>query len=73
MVRVREAEAENTIYSLLQSNGWRDPEIKNLKLLDEPFHSDDPIMRVCHEGAVNREGGIVIYSDPIEEPDVSES
>lgn len=68
MVRAPETKAENAIHSLLQSNGWRDPEIKNMKLLNEPFDSDDPIMRTCHEGAIKREeGGIVVYSDPIEE------
>jgi hypothetical protein len=67
MVRVPETEAENAIYSLLQSKGWRDPAIQNLKLLNEPFQSDDPIMRACYEGAIKREGEIVIYSDPIED------
>lgn len=67
MVRVPEPEAEGTIYGLLQSNGWCEPEIKNLKLLDEPFHSDDPTMRGCYESAINKEGGIVVYSDPIDE------
>ncbi len=67
MVRAPEPEAENAIYCLLQSNGWREPEIQNLKMLDEPFHSDDPIMCACHDSAIRREGGIVVYSDPIEE------
>jgi hypothetical protein len=67
MVRVPETEAENAIYSLLQSNGWLDPAIQNLKLLTEPFQSDDPSMRACYEGAVKKVGGIVIYSDPIED------
>jgi hypothetical protein len=67
MVRVPEPEAQSTIYGLLQSNGWREPEIKNLKLLDEPFHSDDPTMRACHDSAINKQGGIVAYSDPIDE------
>jgi hypothetical protein len=67
MVRAPETKAENTIYSLLQSNGWREPEIRNLKLLNEPFQSDDPIVRRCHEGAIRREGGIVVYSDPIKD------
>lgn len=67
MVRAPESEAENAIYSLLQSNGWREPEIRNLKMLDEPFHSDDPFMHACHEGAIKSDGGIVVYSDPIEE------
>jgi hypothetical protein len=60
-----EPEAKSTIYALLQSNGWRELEIKNLKVLDEHFHSDDPIMRACHESAIKKEGGIVVYSDPI--------
>ena len=67
MVRAQKSEAENAVYSLLQSNGWRDPTIQNLKLLEEPFQSADPIMRASHEGAIKREGGIVVYSDPIEE------
>lgn len=67
MVRAPEPEAESAIYSLLQSNGWREPAIQNLKMLNDPFHSDDPIMQACHESAIKREGGIVVYSDPIEE------
>ena len=67
MARASESDARSTIFALLQSNGWREPEIKNLKLLDQPFHSDDPIMRACHESAIKKEGGIVVYSDPIDE------
>ena len=67
MARASESDARSTIFALLQSNGWREPEIKNLKLLDQPFHSDDPIMRACHENAIKKEGGIVVYSDPIDE------
>ncbi len=67
MVCVPELEAGEAIYSLLQSNGWREPEIQKLKTLDDPFHSDDPIMHACHESAIKRDGGIVVYSDPIEE------
>ena len=58
MVRAPEQEARNAIYALLQSNGWREPEIKNLKLLDQPFHSDDPTMLTCHENAISKDGGI---------------
>jgi len=68
MVRAPEPEVRSTIYALLQSSGWREPEIKNLKLLDQSFHSDDPVMRACHESAIEKEGGIVVYSDPIDEP-----
>jgi hypothetical protein len=66
MVRVPEAEVEHAVFSLLQSNGWSAPSIQKLKLLSEPFYSDDPIMRAGYEGAIKREGGIVVYSDPIE-------
>lgn len=67
MVRAREADAETVICSLLGANGWTQPELRNLKLLSEPFHSDDPIMLACHEKAANKQGGIVVYSDQIEE------
>lgn len=67
MVCVPELEAQTAVYSLLQSNGWREPEIKKLKLLDEPFQTDDPIMRSCHESAIKKDGGIIVYSDPVEE------
>jgi hypothetical protein len=66
MVRSAEPQAESAIYSVLQSNGWGEPLIQNLKMLSDPFHSDDPIMRTCHESAIKREGGIVVYSDPVE-------
>jgi len=67
MVRAAEPEAESTIFALLQSNGWREPGIKNVKLPDEPFHSDGPTMRACYESAIKKDGGIVVYSDPIDE------
>ena len=67
MVCVPVPEAQSSVYALLQSNGWREPEIKNLKLLAEPFHSDDPAMRTCHENAIKADGGIVVYSDPVDE------
>ena len=67
MVCVPEPEAQTAVYSLLQSNGWREPDIKKLKRLDEPFHTDDPIMRTCHESAIKKDGGIIVYSDPVEE------
>jgi hypothetical protein len=47
MVRAPEPKAQSTVYALLQSNGWRELEIKNLKLLDQPFHSDDPVICAC--------------------------
>jgi hypothetical protein len=66
MVRAPESDAQSAIFALLQSNGWREPEIKNLKLLEQPFRHDDPTMRACYESAIRKEGGIVVYSDPIE-------
>jgi hypothetical protein len=67
MVYAPEPEVRSAVYALLQTNGWREPEITNLKLLHQPFHSDDPAMRACHENAIKRDGGIVVYSDPIDE------
>jgi hypothetical protein len=67
MVRAPEAEVEHAIFSLLQSHGWSEPSIQKLKLLGEPSHSDDPVMRACYEGAIRKQGGIVVYLDPIEE------
>lgn len=67
MVRAPESDAQSTIFALLQSNGWREPEIKNLRLLEQPFHHDDPTMRACCESAIKKEGGIVVYSDPVDE------
>jgi hypothetical protein len=66
MVRAPEPEAESAICSLLQSNGWSRPELLKLKLLSEPFHSDDTAMLVCHENATKGQGGIVVYSDPMD-------
>jgi hypothetical protein len=65
MVRASEADAENAITSLLRTKGWVDPAIQRLKLLDQPFHTDEPMMQTCYDAAVEKEGGIVVYSDPI--------
>jgi len=67
MVSARESGVERKICALLKSNGWQEVAIQNLKLLDEPFESEDQTMLACYEGAVNKDGGIVVYSDPIEE------
>ena len=66
MVRARESDAEKAISSLVQSKGWTRPELRQLKLLNEPFHSDDPLMLTCYENATKKQGGIVVYSDVIE-------
>jgi len=68
MVREPESGAQSTVYALLQSNGWREPEIKSRKRLDQPFESDDPTMHACHESAMKKDDGIVVYSDPVDEP-----
>ena len=60
-----ESELEGKICDLLRSKGWREPEIKKLKLLNQPFQSEDPVMRACHGNAIDKEGGIIVYSDPI--------
>src|SRR5215471_17833526 len=39
MVRAPEAEVNGRIHALLKSTGWFEPEIKSLKVLDQPFHS----------------------------------
>jgi hypothetical protein len=67
MVHVPESEAASAIYDLLQSNGWREPEIKSVKLLNQPFRHDDPVMRACYKTAIEKAGGFVIYTDPIDE------
>jgi len=60
-------EAKNAISSLLHSNGWGDLELRSLKLLSEPSHSDDPIMVACYENADKKHGGIVVYSEEIQD------
>ena len=67
MVRASESEAEDAICSLLHSNGWSNPELRQLKLIREPFHSDDPVMLTCYENATRKAGGIVVYSDVVGE------
>lgn len=67
MVQAQEAKAESAIHALLHSNGWCESAIQTLKRLDHPFHTEDPIMRACYRGAINKDGGIVVYSDPIED------
>jgi hypothetical protein len=68
IVRAQEADRESSVHALLQSNGWREPEIEKLKLLIEPFDSNDPILSACYEGAAKNGGNFVVYTDPIIEP-----
>ena len=67
MVKRPEPEVEHAVEVLLKSKGWGETSVERLKLLDEPFHSDDSFMRTCFQDAVNNGGGIVVYSDPIED------
>lgn len=67
MVRASEVETESAVCALLKANGWFEPIIQRLKEVSRDFHSDDPVMRECYAGAINKDGGIVIYSDPIED------
>jgi hypothetical protein len=50
MVRSTEPEAESAICSLLQSKGWHETAIQNLKKLNDPFRSDDPIYAYLSRG-----------------------
>lgn len=65
MVYAREQDVQDRVSALLNDNGWKDIVIDRLKQLDEPFHSEDPVMIACYEAAKNKDGGIVIYSDPV--------
>ena len=67
MVRARDSDARNAICSLVHSKGWSHAELRVLKLLNEPFHSDDPVMLACYEKAATKQGGVVVYSAAIEE------
>jgi hypothetical protein len=67
MVRSSEGALEGKVFSLLKTYGWHDPRVKQLKKVAQPFHSDDAMMQACYEGATQRDGGIVVYSDPIED------
>jgi hypothetical protein len=67
MVRSAQDELEDKVVSLLKTYGWQEPQVKQLKKVAQPFHSDDAMMRDCYDGVVQRGGGIVVYSDPIED------
>jgi hypothetical protein len=65
MVCATESETESKVVALLEANGWNGTILTNLKLLSNPFSSEDPDMRACYKAAVNEDGGIIIYSDEI--------
>jgi hypothetical protein len=67
MVRSSQEALEATVLALLKTYGWHDPRVTRLRKVAQPFHSDDSMMRACYEGATQRDGGIVVYADPIED------
>jgi len=69
MVKAHEGEAEGNIRKLLSDYGWSSLKVTKMKLLDDPFKSDDPDMLSCYNGAIEKDGGIMVYSDPILEDD----
>ncbi|HEX3941153.1 MAG TPA: hypothetical protein VHX11_06700 [Acidobacteriaceae bacterium] len=56
---------EDKTRGLLGENGWIRPVITSVKRLEHPFHSDDPTMLACYAGAVEKDGGIIVYQDSI--------
>jgi hypothetical protein len=66
MVRASEVQAGESVLALLSSNGWRGPEITRMKKLEDPFRSEDTAMLDCYRGATHKEGGLIVYSDSIE-------
>jgi hypothetical protein len=65
MVCGPELKVESSVMALLTSNGWCEPEITQIKQLEEPFRIEDQDMLACHNGAVHKEGGLIVYSDSI--------
>ena len=66
MVRASELQAGESVLALLISNGWRGPEITQMKQLEDPFRSEDPVMLSCYKGATHKEGGLIVYSETME-------
>jgi hypothetical protein len=58
-------DAENKIPPRLEARGWVKAAIDQLKLLGEPFQSDDPIFHDCYDDALHGDVGIVVYRDPV--------
>ena len=67
MVRAPESDVPFAVDALLRSHGWRDVAMEQFKLLTKPFRSEDRVMMNCYEDAMTREGGIIVYEEPIEE------
>ncbi len=66
MMSCPENEVETGIISLLESHGWRDVVIEESKLLETPFFSVDRQIRACYVSAMTSDGGLVVYSDPLD-------
>jgi hypothetical protein len=67
MVRSAEDELEDKVVALLKTYGWQEPRVRRIKKVAQTFHSDDSLMQECYEGVTQRDGGIVVYADPIED------
>ena len=67
MVRAEESQMEGAILALLQAQGWHDARIIESKQLEVPFLSGDREVRACYVNAVTSDGGVVVYTDPVEE------
>jgi hypothetical protein len=66
MVRAMEAGVAIAVDATLRARGWSKLVMERFKLLNEPFHSDEPVMAACYESAMGEErGGIVVYAEPI--------
>jgi hypothetical protein len=65
MVQSDEQHVEERAAAFLVANGWTDVVIERIKLLNQPFHSNDAVMLGCYDAATRKGRAIVIYSDPI--------
>jgi hypothetical protein len=67
MVRATVPNGEDAVHALIKSQGCRELEITELLLVAAPSHSDDPVMRACHQRASAQDGPFVVYTDSISE------
>ena len=65
MAQSDEQHLEERAVALLVANGWKDVVIERVKLLDQPFRTNDAVMLGCYEAARRKGAAVVIYSDPI--------
>jgi hypothetical protein len=67
MIRCDESEVETAVTALVQSHGWRNVVIEEWKLLEMPFFSTDRQVRACYVSAMTSDGGLVVYTDTLDE------